>query len=47
MKGLSTLFIFYKNVIFFLKPSKEIEIATSKMITMFLVLERFQGLMFL
>ena len=42
-----SLFIFYKNVIFFLKPLKEIEIATSKITTMFLIFERFKGLMFL
>ena len=30
VNGRCTLFIFYKNVIIFLKPSKEIEIATSK-----------------
>ena len=34
---LNTLFIFYKNVIFFLKPLKEKEIATSKITTMFLI----------
>ena len=44
---LNTLFIFYKNVIFFLKPSKEIEIATSEITTIFLIFEQFQGLMFL
>ena len=44
---LNTLFIFYKNVIFFLKPSKEIEIATSKITITFLIFEQFQGLMFL
>ena len=38
-----TLFIFYKNVIFFLKPLKEIEIVTSKITTMFLIFERFKG----
>ena len=42
-----TLFIFYKNVIFWPKPSKEIEIATNKIIMMFLILEQFQALMFL
>ena len=40
-------FIFYKNIIFFLKPLKAIEIATSKITTMFLIFELFQGLMFL
>ena len=44
---LSTLFIFYKNVVFWPKPSKEIEIATNKITTMFLILEQFQALMFL
>ena len=34
----STLFIFCKNVIFFLKPSKEIEITTSKITTTFLTM---------
>ena len=43
----NTLLIFYKNVIFLLKPLKEIEIATNKITTMFLILERFQALMFL
>ena len=43
----NTLFIFYKNVIFFLKPSKEIEIANNKITTIFLIFEQFQGLMFL
>ena len=47
LKAVSTLFIFYKNVIFFLKPWKEIEIATSKITTMFLIFKQFQGLMFL
>ena len=43
----NTLFIFYKNVIFWPKPSKEIEIATNKITTMFLILEYFEALMFL
>ena len=42
----STLF-FYKNIIFFPKPLKEIQIATSRITTMFLIFELFQGLMFL
>jgi len=46
-RSIVTLFIFYKNVIFFLKPSKETEIATSKINTTFLIFEQFQGLMFL
>ena len=37
----------YKNVIFFLEPSKEIEIVTGKIITTFLIFELFQGFMFL
>ena len=43
---MTTLFIFYKNIIFWSKPSKEIEIATDKITTIFLILERFQALMF-
>ena len=43
----NTLFICYKYVIFWLKPLKEIEIATNKITTMFLILEQFQALMFL
>ena len=42
---LNTLFIFYKNVIFFLKPSKEIEIATSEITTTFLIFECFDALL--
>ena len=39
---------FYENVIFWLKlATKEIEIATNKMTTMFLILERFEASMFL
>ena len=40
----NTLFIFYRNVIFWPKPSKEIEIATNEITTMFLILKRFQAL---
>ena len=36
-----TLFIVYKNIIFSLKPSNEIEIATSDITTMFLILRNF------
>ena len=43
----NTLFVFYKNVIFWPKPSKEIEIATNKITTMFLILGQFQALTFL
>ena len=42
-----TLFIFYKNVIFWLKPLKEIKIAINKITMMFLILEQFKALMFL
>ena len=42
-----TLFIFCKNVIFWPKPSKEIEIDTNEITMMFLILRQFQALMFL
>ena len=42
----SSLFIYYKNIIFLSKPSKEIEIATNKITMMFLILGQFQALMF-
>ena len=41
-----SLFIFYKNIIFWPKPSKEIEIATNKINMMFLILGQFQALIF-
>ena len=43
--GLMTLF--YKNVIFFPKSSKETKVATIKIATMFLILEHFEALIFL
>ena len=43
---IDALFFLYKNVLFWPKPSKGIEIATNKITTIFLILEQFQALMF-